>query len=312
MNLFRFAASKLASLVGFTLLLSAAASAHAAPTIANISVRGLQIEGKTLLVIDGADLSPDTQIVSSVPLAQQTVQPGATANRVQIEVTVAGAAQPGIYYLWLANAKGISNPVAVGVDRLPQQPFAPEVKALPVALHGAVVGDQRPRVTFPGQAGQHVVIDVETQRLGASVKPVLRLYDARGVQVAWSAPRPSIGGDARIAVTLPAAGNYTVELHDVLYRAAAPGFFRLKIGDLAYADLVHPAAVTRGTKANLDFESSNLPAGTKAEFDATALSPTNYPATWPANPALTAARPRVPVPANVESTPVAPSTFLIT
>src|SRR5438105_4587688 len=104
---------------------------QAAPTIANISPRGLQIGEPTTLTITGSDLSADAQVVSEAKIAKQSVKPGAKANQVQIEVTLDSATQPGLYALRLANANGISSPVMVGVDHLPQRPFDAKLGKLP-------------------------------------------------------------------------------------------------------------------------------------------------------------------------------------
>lgn len=283
-------------------------SALAAPTINNASLRGLQIGGTTTIAFDGGDLLADPKILATFPIAKQAVVAGASASRVQIEITLDASVSPGVYQLRLASSKGISNAIAVGVDRLPQQPIAPQVAALPVALHGAVNGSEVQRVTFNGKKDERVVIDVESRRLGANLKPVLRMYDERGKQVAWSPQQSSIAGDARCNVTLPADGAYTVELNDLLYRAAAPSFFRLKIGALSYADLAFPVGVTQGTKTPLQFAGSNLPAEARAELDASAPTPLplDRPAPVPAAANFTGPAPRVVVSAFPEVVEAAP------
>ena len=69
---------------------------------------------------------------------------------------------------------------------------------------------------------------------------------------------------------MPADGRYTVEVHDLLFRGADPGFFRLKIGDFKYADLVYPLGATRGVQTSLEFLASNLPAELKSVVSPTA------------------------------------------
>src|SRR3954465_14777569 len=79
----------------------------AAPEVQNLSLRGLQTGAATSLVIDGADLLPEPRVVLPVPIAAQVVRPGATATRVQIDVTLADTVPPGFYQLRVANAHGI-------------------------------------------------------------------------------------------------------------------------------------------------------------------------------------------------------------
>ena len=49
------------------------------------------------------------------------LQPGATAARAAIAITLDAATPAGIYPLWLASPTGISNPVLLGVDAIPQR-----------------------------------------------------------------------------------------------------------------------------------------------------------------------------------------------
>src|SRR5205085_2660953 len=129
-----------------------------------------------------------------------------------------------------ANAKGVSNAVAVGIDDLPQAPFTPEPVTLPVALHGSIPGSASVVATFTGKKGQRIVAEVEARRLGSALDPLLELYNAGRVQVAWAQGLPRLGGDARLEALLPADGKYAVELRDVLYQGANPSYYRLKIG----------------------------------------------------------------------------------
>ena len=169
-----------------------AASLAAAPNIANVSPRGLRVGQPVTLVITGSDLGADSRLLSPAKIASQTIKGEAKPDRVEIEVTLDPAVPPGLYPIRLANAQGISSPVVIGVDSFPQVAFAEQLGELPVALHGAVGGAQVLRTRLAGKKDQRLVLDVEAQRLGATLKPVVRLYDARGKQIAWSPPHPAL------------------------------------------------------------------------------------------------------------------------
>lgn len=270
----------------------ATASVNAAPAISKLSQRGLQTEATTTLVIEGTELLPEPHVLLAVPIAQQVVKPGATANQVQIDVTLDASVPPGIYELRLVTAGGISPAVGIGIDHLPELPLADEVANLPVALSGTVAGSEVRRTSFTGQKGQKIVIEVEGRRLGVELNPMVHLLDSRGVQVAWAQPAKALFGDARLTAELPADGKYTVELHDALFRGPGPGNFRLKIGTFYYADTVFPLGVRRETKSPLEFVASNLPAGTKAEpADAPVTGP--FAAPWPAIDMISGSRPKL-------------------
>lgn len=278
-----------------------AAESFAAPAVTNVSLRGLQIGGTTTVVVEGSDLLPNPVVIASFPIASQSVRPNAQANRVEFDLTLSEPVIPGIFQIRLGSGKGISNPIRVGLDRLSQQPFMGEIASLPVALHGSLSGTQVVATRFRGTKGQKFVADVEAQRLGANFKPVLRIKDAQGRQIAWSPANPRIAGDARLSLELPDDGDYTVELHDVLYRAASPGFFRLKLGDLKFADLALPMGVQMGSKVTLRFAASNLPSDTTTEFDASGVKlVSDLPAPLTPFPHFTGSPPRVVISGHAE------------
>jgi hypothetical protein len=272
-----------------------AAPAIAAPTISNVSPRGLTIGQPTTITITGAELGPESRLLLSAKVASQTIKGEAKPDRVEIEVTLDPSVQPGLYPVRVAGNTGVSSPVVLGIDALPQVAFSESPAPLPLAMHGTVGGAQVLRSKLAGKKGQRLVLDVEAQRIGSSLKPVVRLYDARGKQVAWSPPRGSLGGDARCEIVLPADAEYTIELHDQLYRAAGPSYFRLKVGDLNYADFSLPLAAAAGSKQPLAFTSTSLAAAI-AEHDATGWSvPGQSVATLPPADRLTGAAPRLAI-----------------
>jgi hypothetical protein len=257
----------------------------APPTISNLSLRGLQVGATTTLTIDGTNLLPQPQILLQLPVAKQTVRPGATPTHIEIEVTLDPAVTAGIYHLRLATAGGVTAPIALGVDTLPQRamstsptPLAPP--SLPAAFSGTLAGGQTADTVVALKKGQQIAIEVEARRLGSALDPVIHVYDARNVPLAWAEGKTALGGDARLSFIAQADGTYRIELHDAVYQAGNPGFYRLKIGSWYFAGMVFPPVVQRGTKATLEFAETNLPAGSKVEFDMPAAAG-DMPAPWP-------------------------------
>ena len=218
---------------------------HAAPRITTLSLRGLQIGGTTRMTVGGSGLTADTQVVLPFAGVSQKLVGNATPQSLQLDITLDAGIAPGIYLLRVANDQGISNAMAIGVDAIPQQEFGTPITSLPVALSGNLTGNGMLETSFVGNAGERVAIDVEALRLGSKLRPVVRLLDDRGTQLDWNSSSKRIGNDARIEYTIPAKGTYTLQLHDKLYRGAAPGFFRVKIGNLTFADLAFPFAIAR-------------------------------------------------------------------
>jgi hypothetical protein len=274
------------------MVLACAANLCAEPVIKNLSLRGIRTGGTTTIAIDGDGLSPEATMMLGVPIAQQSVKPGATATRIEVELTIAESTAPGVYPLRLLTPDGVSASVPVGVDPLPQLPISSRVDELPVALSGVISGDQSAKVAFPGRKGESIVVEIESRRLLAELNPVLHLYDARGVQIQWAQGSKRLGGDARLTATLPADGDYSVEVHDALYQGRAPGHFRLKIGKFHFADAAFPSAVKAGGKANIVYVGTNLSSEARTVVDAPTRS-TFFAAPLPPDAIFSGCRPAV-------------------
>jgi hypothetical protein len=230
-------------------------SAHLAaaePSIRDVSLRGLEIGAVTTLVVDGDDLGITPQLL--LPFAaRQELKPGATDKRATFEVVPDAGTVPGIYQLRVVAEGGISLPVIMAVDRLFQRPVSKTIDQLPAALHGTVAGPAVVETTFAGKAGQKLMIEVDAQRLGSKLRPVVHLAHAKGRQLAWSWGRPVLFGDARLEAVLPADGDYTIAVHDVEYSPPGPAFYRLRVGQWSCVDQVYPLAVGKNQSQALEF-----------------------------------------------------------
>ncbi len=265
---FRLQAVILAAII---FALATAGSASAAPTITRLSLRGLQSGATSRLTVDGTDLQPNPRLLLDAALGPQIVQPGGTANHLEIEVAIPPEVLPGIYQLRISTARGISSPATIGIDALRQATLTADCGPLPVALTGVVNGSESTHTTFAGRAGQTVVVDVEAKRIGSSLDPVVRLYDSRHTQLAFSPALDSMHGDCRLTAKLPTDGVYEIELQHALFKADGNSFFRLKIGELRYADVAFPLAVERDQKAEIKSLFSNLDADAKFPFIASGM-----------------------------------------
>ncbi len=252
-----------AMLIGFVFVLPAAA---APPQISRIAVPTLQVGAAVTLTIEGTELTPNPRVILPVQIAAQSIKEPSTPNRVQIEVKLAGGVTSGFHMLRLGNDKGISNPIGVEIDDLPQQLFAAQAGKLPVCLHGTLSGSSTLSTTIEGKKGQRLVIEAEARRIGSAIEPVIKLLDSRRVQMAWAQGSTPLNGDARLSTVLPAGGLYTIELHDAQYRAGSPNRIRLRIGDFQYADLTFPLAGQRGLKSSFQLLGS-LPESPRIEAD---------------------------------------------
>jgi hypothetical protein len=225
------------------------------PEISALSLNGLTRGQTTVLAISGSNLLPDPVLVPAAAIEKQVLRPGATPERIEFEVTIPATAPAGHIPLRVQTSRGISGAMTMAVDSLPQVAFAESAPdkpvSIPTAISGTLSGQQAARVYFAAKAGQHLVVDLECRRLGAAMDPVLELRNPRGapLSIAWG--RPQLQGDTRIETNLFADGAYSLELHDLAYKAPAQSVYRLKIGDLKLVDTTFPAAVVSGTRRSV-------------------------------------------------------------
>jgi hypothetical protein len=215
------------------------------PVVRNVNLRGLQVGGATTLVIDGDEFGPAPRLLLPFAAGQQ-LKKSSTDKQATFDVTLGADVVPGYYHLRVVTDGGVSTPVVLAVDRLPQRVLAASVDVLPVALHAALAGSTTVETKFVGKAGQKVLVEVEAQRLGSKLRPIVHLFNPKRLQLAWAWTTPSLHGDARLEATLPDDGTYTVTVHDAEYAGGTPGFFRLRIGQWSAADLVFPPVVAKG------------------------------------------------------------------
>jgi hypothetical protein len=259
------------------LLLTLAASAPAAePILRNVNIRGLQVGATTAIALDGDGFGKAPRLL--LPFAAKPqLKPGSTDKQATFEVALGADVVPGYYHLRLVTDEGVSTPVVVAVDRLPQRAMAPTIDALPIALHGALTGSTTIETKFTGKAGQKVLVEVEAQRLGSKLRPIVHLYSPKRLQVAWAWTTQSLHGDARIEIALPEDGVYTAAVHDAEYAGGAPGFFRLRIGQWLSTDLTFPPDMAKGSGGAIELLGTPT-----AKIDLPALTGAGVqPLVWP-------------------------------
>lgn len=214
------------------------------PVITELSPRALQIGATTRLTITGQNLAEEATVWLPGIEATTTVLPNSTAESLVVDVAVKEDELPILVPLAVRTKNGISASSPLPVDRLPQRLLGEavgETVELPMALSGVFEGAQRPSVLITGKAGQRLVVEVESKRLGGGADPVLELKTEDGslLEVAWG--ESQLGGDARLVTTFPRDGRFRVELHDLAYKAPRSPV-RLLLGELSIVDAIIPSA----------------------------------------------------------------------
>jgi hypothetical protein len=254
-----------------------------APVITSLSMNGLQLGSKGNLIITGTNLQPTPIVNLPITGAVLAIGPNSNANQVELLVTVPADALVEHYPVRVQTAGGISNALPLAIDGLPHVPAnlsAPDKPlSLPVAVSGALSGAQLVKSYFQGKAGQRIIADVESRRLGAAMTPVVEIKTSQGTPLKIEWGHLEHRGDARAETVLPKDGLYYVELHDLSYAAPGANPFRLKLGDLKLVDSVLGGA-TVGVDAHLGLSGQGIVPQVKLDVkaaDLAVVAPRNLP-----------------------------------
>jgi len=240
------------SLLGLVLAVVTINALQASPRIDRSSLRGLKVGASNSIVLYGKELGgTDAKLLLDFEAIETRILPESTDRELKVELDLPEGSLSRFGNLRVVTKRGVSNRLTVGIDSLDQIPWTEEVKHLPVALSGQLSGSELRTTSFQGRAGQRVVIEVEAQRIDSKLRPLISVVDHRDTQISYSTRETTAKGDARVVVVLPSDGIYGVRLHDALFQGAAPGHYRLKIGDFAYADLAYPPAIQRGQQVSV-------------------------------------------------------------
>ncbi|MEW6302574.1 MAG: PPC domain-containing protein [Verrucomicrobiota bacterium] len=179
----------------------------------------------------------------------------------EFKVTLPADAPVGIAAVRVANGKGVSSLHLMMVDDLPSvadngtnnSAKAAQPLTLRMAVDGQCESYQMDYYKFTAKKGQRVSVEVVAQRLGSALDPFVRLLDAAGRELAFSDDAPGLGRDCRFAHTFAAAGEYVVEVRDMVYQGGAKHRYRLRLGDFPFIATPFPLAVQEGQSAEVAF-----------------------------------------------------------
>jgi hypothetical protein len=236
-----------------------------APTLNMAVPLGMQ-RGTTLeLTLTGTNLADPVALWTSFP-AKVTIPTdkdnGKDNAKLRVVLEVPKDAPLGFHGLRLATKRGISNLRLFCVDDLPQlmevDTNRSKTTAQPVPVPSVVVGRADAEVSdyfkISAKAGQRVSFEILGRRLGSALDPQLSLYDVRtGRELAFDNDAPGLQTDARLTYTFKDAGDYLIEVRDVMYRGGADHWYRLRIGDFPCATTPIPMAAKRGGKVQVKF-----------------------------------------------------------
>jgi hypothetical protein len=243
-----------------------------APNLAMPVPLGVQRGTKLDLVLTGTNLAGPTQFWTSFP-AKVTIPTdhnnGKDNTKLRVRLDVLKDAPLGYHTIRLATTRGLSNLRLFCVDDLPQvlevntnhsMKTAQAVK-FPCVVVGKADAELSDYFKVTVKAGERLSFEVLGRRLGSPFDPQLSLYDprtGRELPDGHSNDAPGCQTDPRLTYTFKKAGDYLVEVRDVMYRGGPDFWYRLRIGDFPCATTPVPMAAKRGTKAKVNFAGPNV------------------------------------------------------
>ena len=232
-----------------------------------------------------------TKILKNPP--NRTANP-AMIDTVIVRIAIAATADPGDREIRLATPNALSNPLRFCVGTLPEitklaaKPANPDLDKylekmggrpaptgtpkyestvrLPAVINGQIMPGGVDRYRFQATRGQQLVIAASARSLIpylADAVPgwfesVLTLYDAKGKELA-SEERFHFQPDPVIHFEVPRDGEYTIEIHDSIFRGREDFVYRFAIGELPFITGIFPLGGKAGEKTSVALTGWNLP-----------------------------------------------------
>lgn len=195
------------------------------------------------------------------------------ADKINIKITIADNVPCGLYDLRLQGPKGVSNMLPFEVASYPnfvegatstlRKPN--RVKSLPAVLCGYVSPGGIDYFKFSGKRGETIVASVKGRALVPYIadavpgwfQPVIKIVDSKGREVAYSDDYHH-HVDPVIITTLPKDGDYTLMIHDAIYRGREDFNYRIQLGVIPFVTGRYPAYGVVGKRVKQRIEGVNL------------------------------------------------------
>jgi hypothetical protein len=217
----------------------------------------------------------------------------AMIDTLTVKVTVATNAWLGEHEVRLASRGALSNPLKFLVGNLPEfskppakpanpdldrylerlgrktnAPGTPKYEArilLPATINGQMMPGGVDRLRFNATSGQHLVLKASARSLIpylADAVPgwfeaTITIHDSKGHELA-TAERFRFRPDPVLEFEVPQSGEYTVEIHDSIYRGREDFVYRLTIGELPFVTGIFPLGGKQGQGTRVALTGWNL------------------------------------------------------
>ena len=196
-------------------------------------------------------------------------------DTIQVSITIAPDAPLGERDIRVLTPGGVSNRYRFHVGELPEvnevEPNTEKsqsqvLASLPVLVNGQLLEPDVDYLRFSATAGQTIVCALQGRSLLPYIPDAvpgwmdacLTLYGPDG-KTLTSVDDYHLGPDPVLICTIPADGEYLLEVRDVVYRGRWTFIYRLSVGVLPYVHSFYPLGGQRNTTVPLELRGVNLP-----------------------------------------------------
>jgi hypothetical protein len=210
---------------------------------------GMKAGTETEISLTGQSLDGADRLLFSDPGLSAVHSEGA-----KFKVTASTGIAPGLYEMRVGGRYGISASRLFAVGSLPELAEPDTNNSLekafvvtpPLTINGTAGADTADYFRFSAAAGQRFNLSCAAQRIDSPLNAVLAVLDVAGRELVTA--HRTKGNDAELDFTAPAAGDFIVKLHDIVWQSGATTVYRLTIDSKSVGA---PAISSAGSVAEL-------------------------------------------------------------
>ena len=226
----------------------------------------------------------------------------ALSDIVTLRITLPANAEPGERELRLLTPRGLSNPLKFFVGELPEitekpfeivrgrgkeTPAGTEAKEMRITIPATVNGQILPgginRYRFAARQGQRLVAAASARTLipylsdtvPGWIQATMTLYDPADKELGY-ADHYQFSPDPVLYYAIPKDGDYTLEIHDSLYRGRDDFVYRITLGEQPFVTGIFPLGCQAAHQTAVAVRGVNLPVN-QMTVNATGKPPGTYP-----------------------------------
>src|SRR5438477_598759 len=299
-------APRFTSIVWVLLLTAAGAYAQPVPKITSISPEWIQrgttnnltIVGDNLGAVSGFIFSGDAGLsATNVPppaapqapisiestagtITRSETAPTKDNKRLVVQFSAAADAKLGAREFRVVAPGGVSEPLTINVGHSPEIAETGSYYSIeqaqsisfPASVSGTIIAPaQVDYYKFKGSKGQDLAFDVDAFRRGSPLDSSLAILDSAGKELVRS--EDVNGFDSLILFTVPADGDYFLQIRDFRFQGSGAHKYRINAGALPYLESIFPFGGQRGRQVEVALTGRNLEGTSKMNFAIAATSP---------------------------------------